>query len=409
MNNIKYKTLANGLTLCLIQKKDYVCKQAMLAFGCGSANIDFKTIGGNFTVPKGTAHFVEHKLFDKKHGNVFDSFSQLGANVNAFTGLDITAYYFSCMDNFEKCLSLLAQMAITPYFTQKNVIKELGIIGGEITMYDDDPFWQSHFGMLGGLYGKHPIRSPIAGAKEDIAQITPEHLTLFYDNFYTADNAILVAAGDIDEDSFFEQAEKEFTLNTAKKAESIFKTDIPVEDVYVKQRMSVATPVFSIGFKEDNFGMPMVMRRLTSKLIMEILLGKGSVLYEKLFTASLCSTPPSFDYICGKSYGASVISGVSQNPERLLSQLHSEISNYLNYGISQKNLQRVICKSIGLLEQNMDSIDFCCNFVADNFVKSIKTLDISDKYDSINTDELLLRLETHFRSDNLCMSEVVPI
>ncbi len=409
MNNIIFKTLLSGLTLCLIKKEGYIEKQAMLAVRCGSVNTEFSTDLGMQRVPRGTAHFVEHKLFEKKHGNIFDDFAKLGANVNAFTGLDITAYYFTCSDNFEKCLSLLAEMAVTPHFTQKGVEKELGIIGSEITMYDDDPGWQSYFGMLGGLYGRHPVRYPIAGDNTEISQITAEVLNLFYDSFYTAGNAIVIAAGDIDEDSFFTQAEKEFTLKAVPPAESLFPADKEIERVYVKKYMHLATPVFSIGFKEQDLEMPPVMRIITSKVLMDIIAGKGSVLFEKLYTSGLCNNPLGIDYICGRDYGISVISGTSQNPERLLSRLHCEITNFLNYGISEKYLERIICKSKGVLEQNMDSLDFCCGFAADNFIKSIKTLDFFDKYDSINSDELINRLESHFKADNLCMSEVVPL
>lgn len=404
MDNIIYKTLPNGLTLCLVKKSGFVRKHAMLAFACGSVDTSFN----GARVPDGTAHFLEHKLFEKKHGNIFDSFSALGADVNAFTGSDITAYYFFCCEGFEKCLSLLCKMACEPYFTDKGVEREKGIISSEITMYDDDPMWQAHFGMLGGLYGSHPAGVPVAGSRESIAEITADTLNLFYKSFYTADNAILVAAGDIDENSFFEQAEKELKLSEEKRVQTTLPESTGVDRVLVKKRMPLASPVFAIGFKEKDFDMSPLMRTITSKILAHIIAGSGSVLYEKLYTSLLCSSPLGLDYICGRGFGATVISGTSQNPERLLSLLHSEIKNYLDYGISDKNMQRIITKCRGRLMCSMDSPDFCCNLIADNFTKSIKTLDIFDKYDTINNSELLLRLERHFAEDNLCLCEVSP-
>ncbi len=409
MNNVLFKNLENGLTLCLIKKRGYVQKEAMLAFKCGSINTQFLTPGGKCRVPFGTAHFVEHKLFEKKHGNAFDDFSALGANVNAFTSLDTTAYYFTCCDNFYKCLSLLGEMSANPYFTDKNVKKELGIIGSEITMYEDNPSWQAHFSMLKGLYDKHPVSYSIAGSKEDIEQITPKALQIFYNSYYTGGNAILIAAGDINEYEFFSEAEKAFPLKKSENIKSLFPKSEKIERVSVKKHMPIATPVFSIGFKENGFDMSPVMRILTSKILLNILAGKGSVLYEKLYTSGLCNNPLNIDYICGKDYGVSVLSGTSQNPERLLSMLHCEITNFLNYGIAENYLNRIIKKCKGSLIQSYDSLDFCCSFTADNFIKSVKTLDIFDKYDSINSDELIMRLKNHFRADNLCMSQIMPL
>lgn len=408
MNGITYKTTKSGLTLCCIKKSGYVEKQAMVAVNCGSADVKLTGKRGGFTLPYGTAHYLEHKMFEKKHGNIFDDFSALGADANAYTSLDTTAYYFTCRYNFEKSLSLLAKMVTEPHLTDKGVERERGIIESEITMYEDDPGWQAYFGMLGGLYTENPVRVPIAGSKEDIDKINADTLKLLYRSMYTPDNIIVIAAGDIDQENFFEQAEKEFVFSPREKARSEFPKEDNINRVSVKKHMSVATPIFSIGYKEKNFDMPPLMRMLTSRILMDIFAGKGSVLYEKLYTSGLCTAPPTLEYICGKDYGISVISGSSGKPEILLSRLDNEIENFLSYGISEKYLNRITAKSRGELKQRMDSLSFCCSFAADCFAKSIKTLDIFDKYDSINSDELLLRLKDHFKADGLCMCEILP-
>lgn len=408
MKDVVFKVLPNGLTVCLIKKKGYVMKEAMFAVRCGSTNVRFRTDGQDYRVPHGTAHFVEHKLFEKKHGNVFDDFAELGASANAFTGLDTTAYYFTCSENFEKCLTILGKMCANPYFTHKNVEKEKGIICSEITMYKDNPGWQSYFGMLSGLFGKHPVGSPIAGDEGDIGEITEDTLRLFYDSYYRADNAIVIAAGDIDEDSFFEICQRDFALKDSSDTVTIMPECGDIDRVYVKSQMPLATPVFTIGYKEGNFDISPVFRALTSKVLMEIFAGSGSVLYEKLYANGLCTNPLGLDYLTGRGYGASIVSGMSPNPEGLLAQLQSEIENFVNYGISEKYLERIVVKCKGGLIQSMENLDFLCSFAADNFAKSIKTLDFYEKYDSIKSDDLMERLVNHFRGDNLCLSTVVP-
>jgi predicted Zn-dependent peptidase len=409
MENIIQKTLPNGLTVCLIKKSGYAEKEAMLAVKCGSVNTRFLLDGIACEVPMGTAHFLEHKMFEKKHGNIFDDFSALGANVNAFTSSDVTAYYFTCTDKsvLDKCLGLLADMVTKPHFTAKGVEREMSIIGSEITMYKDDPYWQAHFGMLKGLYGDNAVSSEVAGSTETISHISADTLTLLYDSFYTADNAILIVAGDIDEESVFKLAESAFTLKPTSGVKPIIPKTDGISRVSVKKSLPIATPIFSLGFKENDNSLSHLMRMLSSKLLLNMLAGEGSVLYERLYTSGLCSSPLSADYICGNGYGVSVVSGSSQSPEKLLARLNEEIENFIGYGIAESSLKRVVEKCKGKLVKNMDSLDFCCTLAADCFAKSIKTLDIFDKYDTINSDELMRRLEAHFKTDNLCLSEVV--
>ena len=76
----------------------------------------------------------------------------------------------------EMCIRdrILLDFVQSPYFTKQTVEKELGIIGQEIKMYDDDPQWRMMFSLLRAMYHTHPIKDDIAGTVESIAEITPE-------------------------------------------------------------------------------------------------------------------------------------------------------------------------------------------------------------------------------------------
>lgn len=91
--------------------------------------------------------------------------------------LRTTRYLFSCTENAEQALEILLDFVQSPYFTKQTVEKELGIIGQEIKMYDDDPQWRMMFSLLRAMYHTHPIKDDIAGTVESIAEITPEYLS----------------------------------------------------------------------------------------------------------------------------------------------------------------------------------------------------------------------------------------
>ena len=77
-------------------------------------------------VPDGIAHFLEHKLFEKEDGDVFQQFSKQGASANAFTSFTRTAYLFSSTSNVEKNLETLIDFVQEPYFSEKTVKKKKG-------------------------------------------------------------------------------------------------------------------------------------------------------------------------------------------------------------------------------------------------------------------------------------------
>ena len=68
------------------------------------------------TVPDGVAHFLEHKLFANEDGSdSFEHFSSLGADANAYTSFNNTAYLFSATENFYDSLRELIRFVTHPY------------------------------------------------------------------------------------------------------------------------------------------------------------------------------------------------------------------------------------------------------------------------------------------------------
>ena len=170
------KVLSNGLTVMVVPKSEFSRKSAYFVTDFGAIHRQFTLEGQEFDTPAGVAHFLEHKMFDLPGRDVSAEFAGLGASVNAFTSYDLTAYYFSCTENFDPCLRLLLEFVSTPYFTAESVEKEQGIIDQEIAMNADDPNTRVFESLAESMYSRHNIRIPILGTSESIRQITPEVL-----------------------------------------------------------------------------------------------------------------------------------------------------------------------------------------------------------------------------------------
>ena len=103
---IKHKS---GATILLYPMKGYSTAYALFATKYGSVDTTFKTNEDPdfVTVPEGIAHYLEHKLFENDECDAFDLYAKTGANANAYTSFDKTAYLFSCSQKFEENLRIL--------------------------------------------------------------------------------------------------------------------------------------------------------------------------------------------------------------------------------------------------------------------------------------------------------------
>ena len=202
------RTLPNGLQVVVVPRPGFSKKLAYFVTDFGAIDLSFTLNGEEMTLPQGTAHYLEHKLFDMPNLDVSAAFAALGASVNAFTSYDMTAYYFLCTQRFEECLALLVNFVSTPYFTQESVAKEQGIIEQEIGMNADNPDTRIFESLMQAMYENHPIRNPILGSVESIAKITPQVLETAHKAFYRPENMLLCVVGDVDPEQVCQIAEE---------------------------------------------------------------------------------------------------------------------------------------------------------------------------------------------------------
>lgn len=401
--------LKNGVTVYVVPKKGYMEKQAMVAFNYGSSDNMFLVEGDKRDYPQGIAHFLEHKLFEEKDKNIFDEFSRLGASTNAFTNFNTTAYYFNTVDNFKECFDILLGFVSNLYLTEENVKKEKDIITQEIRMYEDDAMWQVYFNLLCALYKEHPIRNNIAGSVESVESITKAMLEDCYSSFYTMDNVAVIVAGDVDNDEVIAEVNSKLKLCESKEIKRYCEAE--TSDIYkhkISSEMSIKRAIFNIGFKENQIELSMPDRAISSKMVLDIMFGTGSRLYERLYSEGLIDDSFSYDYLSGKDYGVSIISGVTSEVEEVKNAILKEIECFKQKGLQQVDVDRIRKKQIGRLKRAEQSVSGICSIIADNFCKGIEMVDFYKKYDNIDIGMLKNRIDLHFDVNNMAISVIEP-
>ncbi len=413
---VYHARLANGLRLYVIPKPDYNEKYAVFATRYGSIDTSFIPPGEEQVVitPPGVAHFLEHKLFEGEDGSVFEQFAALGASVNAYTTYGLTSYLFSTTDHFYQCLKTLVDFVQHPYFTDENVAKEQGIIAQEITMYEDNPNAQVYNNLLQAMYHHHPVREKITGSVQSVAGITPEILYQCHSTFYHPENMILFAIGNIDPEKAAQVVENCFRAD-GQRVQGTIRRVYPSEPQGVKEsrieaKMSVARPLCYLGFKDAELlsGDELLKRQLATSLSLQILFGKTSALYNRLYESGLIDNSFSAYYTAEETFAYSILGGVTPDPVRLEEAVLAGLREARENGMTEEEFQRQKRKSIGGFLYALNSLDFIANnFVSTRF-RGSSLFSYLDILQELKVEDVERCVEEQLTEERLSVSIIWP-
>lgn len=190
-------TLDNGLTIYLLPNKKAKNFYITYNINFGSLDIDFtNNKGKKYKVPAGTAHFLEHLMFQEPDGTTaHEYFAKLGGSCNAATSFKITYYEVMGVNKFKENLEYLLDYVNRPYFTKKNVQNEKNIIIEEIKMGENNPYTKLVFSSLANVFHYSNYNKLISGTVDDIKDITESDIEACYENYYHPENMFVVITG----------------------------------------------------------------------------------------------------------------------------------------------------------------------------------------------------------------------
>ncbi|MCX7843577.1 MAG: insulinase family protein [Clostridia bacterium] len=425
INTLEYKKIdeimyeyehSSGLKAYVVPKKGYSKQYAAFATHYGSINNAFVSPGDSeiTEVPDGIAHFLEHKLFEQEDGSVMDKFSALGSSPNAYTSFSQTVYLFASAGKFHENFKLLLDFVQNPYITSESVEREKGIIGQEIRMYEDDATWRVFFNLLRGLYEKNPVRIDIAGTVESISKIDRENLYKCYNTFYHPSNMVILVTGDVDHKKVFEQVESSIKLIQSKPeinrifAEEPAKVNMP----YTEQSMAVAVPLFQLGFKDSGAkakGFDSLMREIAVKILLEMIVGRSSKLYNDLYSEGLINSSFDFDFTIEENYAFSMLGGESKDPHQVRDRIVEEIKRLGTNGLNKENYERIKRAINGRFIRYLNSVERISHMFIPVYFRDANLFDYFDVYDKITFEYSKEVFNDHFNPDNIALSVIKPL
>jgi len=392
------ETLDNGLKIYVVPKDNVNATYVTFSTDFGSVQDEFIPIDDEkmISVPKGIAHFLEHKVFEQEEGiDPFTFYSERGCDCNANTSNYKTTYLFSGTDYIEEGINYLLDFVQQPYFTTQNVTKEQGIIEQEIKMYDDIPFWKIYDGLTYNAFNNHPIKYPIAGTVKSINEITKDTLYNCYNTFYHPANMFVVVTGNIN---------PEYVINIIKENQSKKKFDDFKEIILKKYeekdnvaktlekcKMDIAIPKVGVGYKINIDKTNMDKNELNSylKLLIDIKTGPTSEFAETLKKQGIINNTIDYITIVTNQHIFIQLHATTNKVDEYLQQLDKEMQN-IALSESDFNRKKKVAKSAiiynsesiyQLNERIMDNIIDYGHVIIDE-IKLIDDMSI-DKYNKI--------------------------
>lgn len=404
----------SGLEVYVFPKR-LTASYALYATRYGSLVSRFAVDGAKAEqIPDGVAHFLEHKLFDNADGSdAFERFSSLGADANAYTTYNCTAYLFSCTERFDESLEALLDFVSKPYFTDASVKKEQGIIAEEIRMTEDSPWERVFQNLLGILYREHPVRREVLGSEESISRITPALLYRMHGLFYHPSNMVLVVCGDVCEEAVMEVVDRVLPrASSAPRVEHLLpqECDSVVKD-YIDERMSVSKPIFGIGIKDTlppSDPNERARREYAMMLLNMVLFSPSSAFYNELFEEGLIMPSLNYGYSANESFAFNCITGESDVPREVLERFWDYIERVKREGLCDDDVERARRVMYADEIRTYDSTEEIANRLLSFVLDGTEMFDAPDAIRSLKREELEELLRTFYVRERCALSVILP-
>lgn len=210
--------------------------------GVRSATLGFFYRVGSRNEPdelNGITHFIEHCVFKgTKRRSAMDiaiEQDRLGGTLDAFTTHEETGFVMKVIDDqIEAAFDLLADMLTDPRFDDADCVNEQRVIIEEMKMNEDSPE-----DLLSEIFHReffpgHQLGLEITGTPETVRTFDHDRTLKFHRSAFTAENLVVVAAGNIDHDDLVQKVQS-----------SSFSLSSSVESLKAElSKPSLAAPIF---------------------------------------------------------------------------------------------------------------------------------------------------------------------
>ena len=391
----------NGVDIGLCRTPGFSTSSGYFGLRFGSTDMRFRMPSGEqVDVPSGSAHYLEHKLFEGREEKVFDQFGRLGAEFNGGTSFRTTNYHFTTSNRFLECLGVLVDFVQHPRITEERVDKERGIIEQEVRMYGDHPGFRGTFLLFEALYRDHGIRIEPGGTVEDVRRINAQDLQSCFDGFYRPRAMRLALAGDFDPEEVLQHLDGLLDAPDGPLAEKLY----PQEPAHphaelLEEEFSVTRPHVWMGWREPQGladGRARLRQRVLSSLVLDLAFDSSSETHERLYRAGEIDDSFNAYWSSDEDWGHVVVSGVCDDPEQFLKAIRKATADLVADGIKEEDFKRLKRAAWGGLVSGLQTPSALASSILNAMLERVRPFATLDMLDDITFEEVVARAEEMF-------------
>lgn len=355
------ETLENGLTVLIVSKPEFLSNAAVLGTPFGGRHLNCDVDGEEVTFPAGTAHFLEHKLFEKEDMDILSVFTNMGAQANAFTSYNETAYTFNNMEEIKEPLQTLLDFVSHFEISEASVEKEKGIIIEELLMYQQIPGFQLSMELLKSLYHVHGLNQDIAGSVESVSNISLHDLQQAYRINYHPSQMVLSIVTHYPAEEILSMVKEIEKKRPKTNALTVTKTIVeePLEVVrsYHEITMNVETPKVSVGYKQSvhfvNYE-EMLKHNMAIRFLLEMTFSNMNPHYQEWLNSGIINDYFNYQSSYGMDYGFIQFVGETENIDNWLAFVEEKLKELV---IDEKLLRQLKRRTYGEMVVDMDDFE----------------------------------------------------
>ncbi|AFM26705.1 M16 family metallopeptidase [Desulfomonile tiedjei] len=199
--------------------------------------------GSRFEYPEvnGICHFIEHMLFKgtqrRTAFTIAKEIDSVGGVLNAFTSKEMTSFYCRVLnENTELSVDLLSDIFLNASFPADEIEREKHVVCQEIHQLEDSPEDLVHEILGIRFWRDDPIGQPILGTVPNVMRLDRDTLVGFKNAYYTPDETLVCAAGDLEHECFVELVNSHLQQFAPLKT-AVSKTEAKIDaSAYVEER-----------------------------------------------------------------------------------------------------------------------------------------------------------------------------
>jgi predicted Zn-dependent peptidase len=358
-------------------------------------------------VPSGTAHFLEHTLFEGKSGSFDERFHSLGAETSAYTTHVHTMYHFTTTADPLVALPVLLEQVLYPTFCESVIERERRVIARELELLHDDTEWMDHMRFLEAMYPTHPVKRAVIGNASCLQRIDLKHLQAFHEAFYIPSNAALNVVGSVNHDELLAAINMYFSANTTRVSHAL--------PIAVEETISAGLALYQSNYRLQ-LGLRLkplathleVLRGVLAEVTLAAIFGESSSLYLKLYKENLVESAIDTAFNVGPGFVFVEISVCTYHPSAVAARIKQEFRRRRTRGVPRAAFERARRAFLGRLLMSLEDEEVLSFGLAGSALRNLRFESAFEILASLNVSAADAWLRNVVDSSEVSWSDSAP-